>query len=278
MIAFRPLYDRDSMAGLLIKGRNFWLWGLVAGLGALVFLIAPGAASEKSRAVLHGLCAQTPTHSFDFGGTLLPFDGRMTGIYGGAITTFAWLAISRRVFFYGNPPLRVILALAAGVGLMAIDGFNSLFVDLQIWHPYEPRNELRLITGYMMGVALAVALCWLLGSSMWKLSQSEAGVRNWRDLVVPAAWFLPYAAIVLSGWNLFLLPLTWLMMASAWLTLTVLMLVIVLLIFRYEDQIGSIQQLHVPGVVASGLALIIMLGLAGGRFWLERTLGLPALV
>jgi uncharacterized membrane protein len=266
------------MISLLSKSRDYWLWYLMAGLGALVFLIVPGDAAGKSRAVLHGLCAQTPDHSFSFGGTLLPFDGRMTGIYGGAIVTFAWLSISRRVFYYGNPPIRVVVALAGGVGSMAIDGFNSLFTDLRIWHPYEPRNEFRLITGYLTGIALAVALSWLLGSSMWKVSRADSGVRALRDLMIPAVLFVPYAAIVLSGWHVFLLPLTWLLMASAWLTLTVLMLVVVLLLFRYEDQIGSMRQLHIPGAIASCLALVVMLGMAGGRFWLERTLGIPAML
>jgi uncharacterized membrane protein len=262
----------------LSKGREFWLWGVAVALAAWVFAIVPGAGSEKSRAVLHGLCAQTPSHSFSFGGTLLPFDGRMTGIYGGCLATMLTLVINRRVFYYGNPPMRVIVALGVGGLLMAVDGFNSLLTDLQLWHPYDSRNVLRLITGYFMGMALGVALTWLLGSSMWKASRSEPGVRGIRDLAIPVAALVPYTLAMLSGWTVLLHPLTWILMAAAWLTLTVLMLVVVLLVFRYEDQISSARQLHVPGVIASALALAVMLGLAGGRFWLERTLGLPALV
>jgi uncharacterized membrane protein len=268
-------HDLEVMKTILSKGREFWLWGVAVTLAAWVFVIVPGAGSEKSRAVLHGLCAQTPSHSFDFGGTLLPFDGRMTGIYGGCLATILSLAINRRVFFYGNPPLRVVVVLGIGGLFMAVDGFNSLLTDLQLWHPYESRNVLRLITGYLMGMALGVALTWLLGSSMWKASQPESGVRGVRDLMIPAVLLVPYVLAMLTGWPVLLHPLTWLLMAAAWLTLTVLMLVVVLLVFRYEDQISSVRQLHVPGVIASALALAVMLGLAGGRFWLERTSDCP---
>jgi uncharacterized membrane protein len=264
------------MSRIVKHVREYWLWVAVVAAGVLLFAAFPGDAAGKSRAVLHGLCAQTPDHSFRFGNTLLPFDGRMTGIYGGSIVTFAWLLLTRRVFYYGNPPLRVVMLLAGGVGLMAIDGFNSLFTDLRIWHPYESRNEIRLLTGYLTGMAMAVALCWLLGSSMWRMSKPAPGVRSVRGLLVPAGMFLPYGMVVISGWSFFLLPLTWLLMLSAWLTLTVLMLVVVLLIFRYEDQIRMFHQLHVPAAVASALALIIMLALAGGRYWLEQTLGIPS--
>jgi uncharacterized membrane protein len=266
------------MNSILSKGKEFWLWGAVIAVASLVFIISPGAGSEKSRALLHGLCAQTPSHSFSFGGTLLPFDGRMTGIYGGSFATIVWLAFNRRVFYYGNPPVRVIAALGLGAALMAVDGFNSLLTDLQVWHPYASRNEFRLVTGYLMGIGLGVALAWLLGSSMWKASCPEPGVRGVTDLLAPFAMLVPYALVMQSGWTVLLLPITWFLMVAAWLTLTVLMLVVVLLVFRYEDEIASVRELHIPGVIASTLALAMMLALAGGRFWLERTLGLPALV
>jgi hypothetical protein len=113
---------------------------------------------------------------------------------------------------------------------------------------------------------------------MWRLSDDESGVKSFRDLLLPMGLLLPYAASVTSGWSFLLVPLTFFLMAAAWITLTMLMLVVVLLLFRYEDQIANAAQLHVPGVIASGLALTIMLGLAGGRFWLERALGLPSLL
>ena len=47
---------------------------------------------------LHGLCAQRPSHSLQIGGTTLPMDARMTGIYlGAAATAVVWLIAARRL-------------------------------------------------------------------------------------------------------------------------------------------------------------------------------------
>lgn len=254
--------------------KTYWLWCGIAALGAIVFLAMPGGYGSKAHSVLHGLCAQTPSHTFLLGGQRLPFDGRMTGIYGGTIITFGYLVVRKRVLYFGNPPWKVVALLVAFVGLMAVDGFNSLFHDLGIWHPYEPRNLYRLITGYATGISLAVTLTWLLASSMWNLSSPKPGVRSVRDLGWIALLGIPYGMAVLSGWGGFYLPVSGLLLASAWLTLTVLMLVVVLLVFRIDERVRSVPQLHVPGAAAAGLALVLMLALAGGRFWLERTFGI----
>ena len=70
-------------------------WGAAfAGLLAVSvagFLLAPWSIEVKSIAILHGLCAQRPSHSFWFGSDRLPFDSRMTGIYGGFLVTQLYL-------------------------------------------------------------------------------------------------------------------------------------------------------------------------------------------
>ncbi|MGC4191883.1 MAG: DUF2085 domain-containing protein [Thermomicrobiales bacterium] len=255
--------------------RTYWLWMAIALTGAVAFLAFPGAYGAKAHSVLHGLCAQTPSHTFTFAGNALPFDGRMTGIYGGTIVTFAWLAIDRRLRFYGNPPRRIIVFLVACVVAMGLDGFNSLLRDLGLWHPYPPTNVMRLVSGFGTGVALAVILTWLLASSMWNFSSPKPTVRSFGDLRGVAFGGLAFGAAVLSGWGPFFMPIAALLMASAWMTLTVLMLVIVLLLFRIDERVRRLEDLHVPGAVAAALGLAVMLALAGGRFWLERVAGIP---
>jgi len=255
--------------------RTFWLWAAIVVAGALAFLAFPGAWGVKAHSVLHGLCAQTPSHTFTFGGNALPFDARMTGIYGGTIVTFAWLAIDRRLRFYGNPPRRVIVALATCVVAMGVDGVNSLLKDLGLWHPYPPENTLRLLTGFGTGVALAVILAWLLASSMWNFSRNKPVVRSFADLRGVAFGGMIFGAAVLSGWSPLFVPLSALLMASAWLTLSILMLVVVLLGLRIDERIRRMEDLHVPGAVAAALGLLAMLALAGGRYWLERVIGIP---
>ncbi|MGC4106088.1 MAG: DUF2085 domain-containing protein [Thermomicrobiales bacterium] len=265
----------SSLLTPLTSPLQYWLWTLIVLAGAAIFLAFPGAWGTKAQSVLHGLCAQTPTHTFTFAGNALPFDGRMTGIYGGTIITFAWLALSRRLRYYGNPPKRVIAFLAGCVVAMGVDGLNSLLKDLGLWHPYPPENVLRLVTGFGTGVALAVILTWLLASSMWNFARNKPVVRSFGDLRGVAFGGMIFGTLVLSGWGPLFVPLSALLMASAWLTLTVLMLVVVLLGLKIDERVSRMEDLHVPGAVAAILGLLAMLALAGGRFWLERVVGIP---
>jgi uncharacterized membrane protein len=256
--------------------RTYWLWYAILLAGVVAFVVSPGGFAEKSRAVLHGLCAQTPTHSFSFGGLLLPFDGRMTGIYGGTLFTLAYLAVRGRLFAWGNPPIRIVVTLLAFVAVMAVDGFNSLLLDLGLWHPYEPHNLLRLITGFATGISLAAVLAWLLGSSVYRVGRNEAGIQGSRDLSWIWLAIIPYAALVVSGASWLYIPLSVTLMLSAWLTLALLALVIVILLLRLDEQVDRTETLHVPGAVAAVAGLVMLLSLSSGRMWLESAFGIAA--
>ena len=253
---------------------RYWLWGAVGLVAAIVFWATPGDYGGTARAVLHGLCAQTPSHTLRFGDRMLPFDARMTGIYGGFLVTFLLILASGRLFSYGNPPRSVVAILGGLVVLMGADGFNSLFADLRLWHPYEPNNALRVVTGYGTGVALAVALCWLLSSSLWNLASPAVAVRQIRDLSGVGLGLIGYALVLAWRPEWLHLPISILLVAAAWLTVSLLMLVIVLLALKFEASIRTFDQLHVPVAMAALLAISVMLGLAGARYWLERTLGI----
>lgn len=255
---------------------RYWLWYAVVLAGLAVLVLTPGGFSEKSRALLHGLCAQTPTHSFRLGDALLPFDSRMTGIYGGTLVTLLYMASRRRFFGWGLPPRRVTVVLVFFVLAMAADGFNSLFTDLGIPHPWSPRNELRLLTGYISGIALAAVLSWLLGSALYRLGNPESSIRDVRDLVFVLVPLVPFAGLLLHGAGWLYLPVALMLVVSAWLTTSVLALAIIVLAFRLDDRVERLQSLHLPGAVAVLLGMAIMLALAFGRVWLERSLGIPS--
>ena len=52
------------------------------------------------------------------------------------------------------------------------------------------------------------------------------------------------------------------------------MLVVVLLALKLDDKVRSVQHLHVPVAISALLAVSVMMGLAGVRFWLEHTIGI----
>lgn len=261
------------LANISLLIRRYPLWLAVSAAVGLVFFASPGDYTSTSYKVLHGLCAQTPSHTIHFGDRPLPFDARMTGIYAGVIITLGTIIARGRMFHYGNPPRHVVVLLGAFVAAMAADGFNSLFTDLRLWHPWESTSVSRVVTGYGVGVTLAVALCWLLASSTWRMSRPEAGVGSLKDLSIPAVGLAVYGALLAwsPAWLHF--PVSMMLVISAWITVTMLVLVIVLLALKLDSSVRSLRELHVPVAMSGLLAVTVMIGLAGFRFWIERTIG-----
>lgn len=206
---------------------------------------------------------------------MLPFDARMTGIYGGALSTLVILGLQGRLLTAGIPPIRIIVVLALFVAALAADGFNSLFNDIGMWHPWTPRNELRLITGYATGITLAIVLAWLVSSTVWRISRRESIVRSVPELALYWIPFVPYAVVVMSGLDWLYVPVSMLLMLSAWMVLSMLTLSMVLLALHWDDRVRVSAHLHVPGAIAGVAGLAVMLVLAFGRVWLENTLGIP---
>ncbi len=206
---------------------------------------------------------------------LLPFDARMTGIYIGALAAWFVLAVRGRLLSAATPSRPVLAVLALAVVSLAVDGFNAMFVDLGTWHPYPPMNQVRFITGFGTGVAIVSLEVWLLGGTFWKIGRNRP---SWRGLV-DLAWCVPTILMVLGA---ILLDLSWTytvfataLLASAWITVTGLVLVIVVSVLRLERRIDSPRALDWPLVGSALLAIGVIIGLAQFRFWLERALGIP---
>lgn len=186
----------------------------VVALAALIFL--PGATLiERLRALDGGICAQAPSHSFFPAGQQLPLCARNTGIYLGFALGFLTLLGAGRVRSARLPRLPVALTLLGLIGLMAIDGFNSLFLDLGAPHLYHPQNLLRLVTGLGAGVAMVAFLAPVANGLLWREEDTRPSFNSFGQLaaVVPllllaflavgsqAAWLL-YPIAILSSLGL----------------------------------------------------------------------------
>lgn len=249
---------------------------LVGGL-VLAFLAAPWSLERKALAALHGLCAQNPSHTFLMGGRPLPFDARMTGIYGGFAIAFVCLAVMGRHRAARLPTLPLMALLAGFVAVLAVDGFNSLFLDLGRPHLYQPDNRLRLLTGIATGIALAVILCFLIGVTLWRRPDAKQSVLIWRDLIVVLPAQLPFALLVVSGWGWLSAPLTVGLVLAAVAVLSVLALVAIVLIKRLDYTFDGAGDLHAHATAAIVVAVAIMGVLASGRFLLEHMTGIQTL-
>lgn len=252
---------------------------IVAFFIVMTFLAAPWSFEQKAHAAMHGLCAQTPSHSFFFDGRALPFDGRMTGIYSGLLATVVILVGMGRHRAAGLPSIGAGVVLLAFVGAMAVDGFNSLFTDLGKWHPYTPSNDARLLTGWMAGVGIGTVLVMLAGMTLWRRPRTkERVVARWW---LPLLMLLPLAPVRLligTGSDLIFYPYSLLLMASAVLAFTTLVLVTTLMLLNRENRYERFDQLRSLTAISVTVAIVLILAIGGGRFWLEAVTHAPPLV
>lgn len=255
-----------------------YLFPLVA-VGLLTaFLYAPWPFEHKARAFMHGLCAQRPSHSLRLGRHTLPFDARMTGIYGGFFVTSAYLLVRGRYRAWRLPTRQTLVTLTLFVAVLGIDGTNALLLDLGLWHPYAPDNRYRIASGLLTGVSLGVGICFMLGTTLWRAGRAnQAPVSGISEVVAIAALQTPFALLALSGSSTLYVPMTLLLIVSATVVVASLVLVSAVLL-RYGDRpFASPQQAQGAAAMALLIGVAVIGAMAAGRFLLERLTGTPPL-
>jgi uncharacterized membrane protein len=255
-----------------------YLFPTVASLVVLLFLAAPWPLEHKAHVALHGLCAQQPSHSFTLGTRRLPFGARMTGIYGGFFVASIYLGLRRRYRAAGFPTWPAIGVLVAFVGVMGADGFNSLFLDMGWRSYYQPDNRVRLLTGLMTGVALAVAVFLLFGMALWKRPRvGDRVIRGvWEPFLILALQ-APFGLAVLTGWAWLYAPVTLLLVITATAVVSSVMLVVLVMLKMADNSFERVAQLEGYAVVSLLAALAVMAVFGGARFLLEVLTNAPPL-
>ncbi len=252
-----------------------WLPALVVGALVLAFVAAPWPMADKAHAAMHGLCAQNPLHMLSLGGQPLPFDARMTGVYLGLVAVVVTTA-ARGGMRRAGMPSRPLLALLGALGLaMAIDGTNSLFTDLGLPHGWAPTNTLRLITGTGAGLAMGTLFAYLVASTVWRRTRWTEPVVDRRDLALAGAIAVGLGLLAASGIGIAYVPVATLLVLAGAGTMASLVAMIVLLSTDRANRAEGLAGIGVAGGVGVALGLLVVAGLAAGRFALEAWAGLP---
>lgn len=258
-------------------------WGVVfvglLALSVVAFLLIPWSIQAKSIAVLHGLCAQRPSHSFWFGSVRLPFGSRMTGIYGGFLVTQLYLLLRGRFRAGGIPSLSILLTLFVFIVAMGLDGVNSTLDDVNLLTIYQPSNVLRYLTGALTGTTLAVFL-WLLTSNiLWHADQQRPDkvVARFRELILITVPIALFGIVAMSAWTVVYPLLAIFLVSSAVLVIFQLAICFLLLARHRENQAHSLQDLAGAAVGALLFAYLFMALVSGSRFLMEATMNVRQL-
>lgn len=252
---------------------------VVASGVALLFVLAPWPFAVKVHAFLHGLCAQRFSHTFLLDGQALPFDARMTGIYGGFLLTFCYLMAMGRAHAWRTPPSGVLVPLAGFVVALAIDGTNSTLRDFGLWYAYEPDNRLRLMTGLLTGISLAALLSYLLATSLWRRGRWDtATITGPVEVGLLVLLQVPFAVAVMSGFGMLHGPISLLLVLSAVGVFVTMALAMITLVRRRDQSYRSASELQWPLATALVAALLVIGALAGGRYLLEWWIGIPPML
>lgn len=251
-----------------------WRYAFFGLLGALLLgLVAwPGVPlDQKVQAIGYGICAQL--HTVQMGGLTLPICARNTGIYGSFLVTTLYLLALGRKRAAKLPPLPISVTLLVFVVVMAIDGFNSLFVDLFLPHLYTPRNELRTLTGMAMGVSLAVLLFLMFNLSLRGDADTDQRIiGTWRELggallVNLLVMLAIYGNVTVMYW-----PVAIVSAVGIVGVLFVVNVLIVALLMRLEGRVTRMAQLALPGTTALVLTVLQISALAYARLYIEHQL------
>lgn len=258
------------------SAQQAWLWaffGLSVTLFGGVLLLPMGALAYRLQMVVHGVCAQA--HYLTIGPYRMPLCARNTGIYAGFLATVLYLLILGRARAAKLPPLSIALVLLVAVGAMALDGFNSLALDLGGYNLYTPRNSLRVITGLGMGMAIATFMLLMLNLSLrYDARHEQRIIRNWVELIggfVVAAGL--YVLIFFAPASLYY-PLAIFSVVGIIGVLFITNLFVIAMISGWEGRVRTLRQIAKPATLGIVLTAAELAFLTGLREWVERSLGL----
>ncbi|TMC23136.1 MAG: DUF2085 domain-containing protein [Chloroflexi bacterium] len=244
------------------------------GLSAVLVFLPGGSVLDRLRWLDSGICAQLLTHSFYPGSERLPLCARNTGIYLGFVISLITLHLMGRGRSQQLPPWPIIVTLAVGVVALAVDGLNSLAVDLNLPHLYAPHNLIRLGTGLVTGLALAALALPILNQLFWHEYNEQRSISSWKMLLL----FVPILAIcflvVASQSGIALYPLALLSTIGILTALSSVNLILIVAISRRNETFERYQQLLPFFSLALACTLGEMLALAQLKLVLFQALGI----
>jgi uncharacterized membrane protein len=207
----------------------------------------------------------------------LPLDNRCVGIFAGLFSTFLILIGLGRSRAAALPSIGAGILLVIFLVAMALDGLNSLMTDLDRWNAYTPSNDLRLLTGWMAGVGLGTVLTMVTGMTLWQGPKITMRILpSWWWTIALLLPCLPAWLLLRTGSKLVYYPASLVLIAAAVTAIGTLAVCSVVMLRNRDNSYSGLPQIAPLAALGTLIAVGILLGMSGGRYWLEQTFNLVA--
>jgi uncharacterized membrane protein len=254
---------------------------LLTALAILLLLLAGhGGPLDLADRAAYAVCHRIAERTYFFAGRPLPLCARCSGTYLAAVAGLLGLALGGRGRAIGFPAPRCLAVLAGFLLAWGIDGLNSYLTFFpSLPHLYEPANLLRLTTGALGGLVIAVFLLPVLNLTLWAPAAGRtargAALRSWRDLAGLLAAAGLVTLLVGSEWAPLLYPLALLSGLAVVGLIGCVNLLLLLVVLRRDGRLRAWREALPFGAIAVALALAELAAIGLARTALTQRLGLP---
>ena len=258
---------KNKWVHLTILGVSLTVFGLWLGL-------TPSGLLGKADAIGYSVCHRIDLRSFHLGDRPLPLCARCTGMYLGALLALIFHAV-RKPRAGHFPPRRLMVIFALFGLIWAIDGLNSVaYLFPSAPSLYQPSNTLRMITGTLVGVALATLIYPVFNQSMWREWKPVPVLQSVGELI----FLLILAAVVVIAVVienvLILYPLALLSGVSVLVLLTLVYSTLLVTVIRRDNQADIWRDLTLPLSLGFIMAVLQIALVSAGRSYLLGGSGL----
>ncbi len=233
---------------------------LLAALGLLLFFwlaLTPAGLLGKADAIGYAVCHRIAERSFGLGDRAVPLCARCSGMYLGALAGFLFhLKFGKRG---GMPSRRTQAIFAVFLLLFGLDGINSYLTFFPgVTHLYQPLNGLRLLTGTLLGAAMAALLVPTFNQVVWQHWDERPVLGSLPPLLGLLALAGVISGAIASENPLLVYPLALLSVASLLILLILAYSLIWVLVLKCENSFTSWKDLR-PVLLLGGLTTLVQI-------------------
>jgi uncharacterized membrane protein len=227
----------------------------------------------------YAVCHRITARSFTIDGRQVPLCARCTGMYLGAMLTFAVLGLAGRWRRAALPPWPILLVLLGFIGVMGIDGINSYTQFFPgVPQLYTSQNWLRLVTGMGTGLAMGSILFPALAQTLWWEQEQRPAVGTWRDLEGMLVAALLVTLLVLSNQPVLLYVMALISAVGVVLILGSINTMLLLIVLRRDARMTSWRGAAIPLLAGLFLAAVQISAIAWFRYQVTGMMtGFPGL-